>query len=223
MFCSLSFLLPIIWRKEQKLFVNPFIKLREVAHVSEEGLRSLVLQRRGMDRQMHGWMDAGSCRMALVQLLRNLHPPNPCLPAYQRAAGSLPGRKVNLECDLKNDSVLKLLFLKGYFQLGSSPQHAAARQEALALLQQSVAEGGGEMPARELGALRGGLPPRKQLVGMGPSPVSCPILHLAGGCFNLPALVDMTKVTLLAFPRGSPSSREGAGTCSWKWGWWAKF
>lgn len=135
MFCSLPFLLTIIWKKEEKLFVNLFIKVREVAHVFKKGLRSLVLQRRGIDRQMHGWTDVGTCRMALVQLLRNLHPPNPCLPAYQRAAGSLPGRKVNLECDLKNDSVLKLLFLKGYFQLGSSPQHAAARREALALLQ----------------------------------------------------------------------------------------
>lgn len=54
MFCSLPFLLTIIWKKEEKLFVNLFIKVREVAHVFKKGLRSLVLQRRGIDRQMDG-------------------------------------------------------------------------------------------------------------------------------------------------------------------------
>lgn len=105
MFCSLPFLLTIIWKKEEKLLVNLSIKVREVAPLFKEGSRFTVLQRGGTDRQMHGWTDAGNCRRGLVQLLRILHPPNPCLPVYHRAAGSLPGREVILECDLGNDSV----------------------------------------------------------------------------------------------------------------------
>lgn len=67
--------------------------------------------------------------------------------------------------------------------------------EALALLQQSVVQGGGETSVWELGALNLALPRRKQLMGMGPSPVSRPVLHLAGECFNLASLMDTTKVS----------------------------
>lgn len=63
--------------------------------------------------------------------------------------------------------------------------------EALALLQQRVVEGGGEMSVWEPGALNLTLPPRKQFMGTGPSPVSRPILLLAGECFNLASLMDM--------------------------------
>lgn len=63
--------------------------------------------------------------------------------------------------------------------------------EALALLQQRVVEGGGEMSVWEPGALKLTLPPRKQFMGTGPSPVSRPILLLAGECFNLASLMDM--------------------------------
>lgn len=87
--------------------------------------------------------------------------------------------------------------------------------EALALLQQSVVQGGGETSVWELGALNLALPQRKQFMGMGPSPVSRPVLHLAGECFNLASLMDTTKVSLPTLRRGSPSSMEGAGTRIW--------
>lgn len=58
------------------------------------------------------WDQCSSCETCSLQI-------HTCL----WTAGSLPGKEVILDCDLENDSVKKLLFLKGYFPLGFSPQY----------------------------------------------------------------------------------------------------
>lgn len=98
--------------------------------------------------------------------------------------------------------------MKGYFQLGSSPQHVP-RSTRLAAAERGA---GGEEKCLsvEPGALNLTLPPRKQFMGMGPFPISRPILHLAGEGFNLASVMDTTTVTLPTLPRASPSSMKGA-------------
>lgn len=133
--------------------------------------------------------------MGWMQLSRNLQPANPHSPVNQRAAGSLPGRKVILECDLENDSVKKLLFLKGYFPLGSSPQHIH-RSTCLA----AAERGGGGRKKVCLGA--GNPTPQittgKTAHGNASSSRFKSYLYLAVGfkvsAVNLTSLIEMMKV-----------------------------
>jgi len=76
------------------------------------------------------------------------------------------------------------------------------------------------MSVWEPGALNLMLLSRKQIMGMGQS-VAHPVLHLEAECFHLASWMDTAKAALPTLPRGSPSSREGAGMCIGKWGCWA--
>lgn len=117
---QLAICLAIIWRKEEKLFVNLSVKVGGMAPVFKEGFKFTVLQGGGMDRCMDGCKNLQKRTGAATEKPASS---TSMLACVLKSCRELARKGSNFRVWFGKWFSLKLLFLKGYFQLGSSPQH----------------------------------------------------------------------------------------------------